>query len=85
MLLQAASRQATSTATNDSSCADHNVAWRVRKALGFGTVTAGVSASKDDGIVYDIDAGGVSKGGWGHPLCAGTEADVAISIGAGNK
>jgi uncharacterized protein GlcG (DUF336 family) len=70
--------------SGDSSCADHNVAWRVRSALGLGTVPGGVSAKKDDGIVYDI-ASGASKGGWGHPLCAGTEADVAVNIGAGNK
>jgi len=71
--------------SGDSSCADHNVAWRVQKALSLGTVTGGVSAHKDDGIVYDIDANGVSKSGWGHPGCAGSEVDVAISIGAGNK
>jgi uncharacterized protein GlcG (DUF336 family) len=71
--------------SGDSSCADHNVAWRVRKALGFGMVTAGVSANKDDGIIYDIAGSGASKSGWGHPLCAGTEADVATSIGAGTK
>jgi uncharacterized protein GlcG (DUF336 family) len=71
--------------SGDSSCADHNVAWRVRKALGLGTVTGGVSAHKDDGIVYDLDAAGVSKSGWGHPACGGSEVDVAIAIGAGNK
>lgn len=71
--------------SGDSSCADHNVGWRVRKALDLGAVTAGVSANKDDGIVYDIDTSGVSKSGWGHPVCAGTEPDVAVSIGAGTK
>ena len=71
--------------SGDSSCADHNVAWRVRKALSLGTVGGGVSANKDDGIVYDIDSAGISKSGWGHPTCAGTEPDVATSIGAGGK
>jgi len=71
--------------SGDSSCADHNVAWRVRKALDFGAVTAGVSKNKDDGIIYDIDTTGTSKGGFGHPTCAGTEPDVAASIGAGSK
>jgi hypothetical protein len=70
--------------SGDSSCADHNVAWRVREALELGEVTAGVSPNQDDGIVYDI-ADGTSAGGWGHPLCAGTEADVAAEIGAGAK
>jgi hypothetical protein len=41
-----------------------------------------VSANKDDGIIYDI-AGGVSKGGFGHPTCGGKEADIAKDIGAG--
>src|SRR5262245_17612377 len=62
--------------SGDSSCADHNVAWRVRKALGLGKVPAGVSPNKDDGIIYDISAG-TSKGGFGHPTCGGKEADVA--------
>jgi hypothetical protein len=71
--------------SGDSSCADHNVGWRVREALALGEVTSGVSANKDDGIVYDIDSAGVSKSGWGHPMCAGTEPDVAVGMGAGNK
>jgi hypothetical protein len=68
--------------SGDSSCADHNVAWRVRAALALDGVTAGVSPSNDDGIVYDISEG-ASAGGWGHPACAGTEAEVAVEIGAG--
>ncbi|MGN6102653.1 MAG: GlcG/HbpS family heme-binding protein [Devosia sp.] len=71
--------------SGDTSCADHNVGWRVRKALDLGAVPAGVSANKDDGIIYDIDASGVSKGGYGHPTCGGKEADVAAEIGAGVK
>jgi len=71
--------------SGDTSCADHNIAWRVRKALSLGTVPAGVSANKDDGIIYDIDATGVSKGGYGHPTCGGSEPTVAVSIGAGTK
>ena len=68
--------------SGDSSCADHNIAWRVRKALGLDKVPAGVSPNKDDGIIYDI-ADGASKGGFGHPTCGGKEADVATEIGAG--
>jgi len=68
--------------SGDSSCADHNVAWRVRKALGLDKVPAGVSPNKDDGIIYDI-AGGASKGGFGHPACGGREAEIAKEIGAG--
>jgi uncharacterized protein GlcG (DUF336 family) len=70
--------------SGDSSCADHNVAWRLRTALGLDGVTAGVSSNSDDGIVYDI-ADGKTASGWGHPSCAGTEVDVAVEIGAGTK
>lgn len=66
----------------DTSCADHNVAWRVRSALGLGQVPGGVSAQRDDGIIFDIE-GRTSRGGFGHPLCGGTEADVARSIKSG--
>lgn len=69
--------------SGDSSCADHNVAWRVRKALGLDKVPAGVNPDRKDAIVYDLDPGGKSASGWGHPLCAGTEADVAAELGAG--
>jgi len=68
--------------SGDSSCADHNIAWRVRQLLGLDKVPAGVSPNKDDGIVYDI-VGGTSKGGFGHPTCGGKEAKVAQEIGAG--
>ncbi|HET7715662.1 MAG TPA: heme-binding protein [Bauldia sp.] len=68
--------------SGDTSCADHNIAWRVREALGLGEVPAGVSPNKDDGIIYDI-AGGASQGGFGHPACGGNEAAVAEEIGAG--
>jgi uncharacterized protein GlcG (DUF336 family) len=69
--------------SGDSSCADHNVAWRVREAVGLGGVTAGVSPNGDDGIIYDLNPNGRSASGWGHPTCAGTEQAVAQEIGAG--
>jgi uncharacterized protein GlcG (DUF336 family) len=69
--------------SGDSSCADHNVAWRVRTALRLDKVPAGVSPLRKDAIVYDLDPSNKSASGWGHPLCAGTEADVAQEIGAG--
>jgi uncharacterized protein GlcG (DUF336 family) len=68
--------------SGDSSCADHNIAWRVRKALGLANFPGGVNPNKNDGIIYDI-AGGVSKSGWGHPTCGGKEPEVAKEIGAG--
>lgn len=69
--------------SGDSSCADHNIAWRVRAALGFDKVPAGVNPNRKDAIIYDLDPGGKSASGWGHPLCAGHEADIAAEIGSG--
>lgn len=62
--------------SGDSSCADHNIAWRTRKVLGLDHVPAGVSDNGDDNIVYDI-TGGVSAGGWGHPECSDTATAIA--------
>ncbi|MER8704031.1 heme-binding protein [Mesorhizobium sp. M0323] len=69
--------------SGDSPCADHNVAWRVRAALGLDKVPAGVNPNRKDAIIFDLDPGGKSASGWGHPLCAGSEADVAAELGAG--
>jgi uncharacterized protein GlcG (DUF336 family) len=69
--------------SGDSSCADHNVAWRVRKALGLDKVPAGVNPNRKDAIIHDLGPDGKSASGWGHPKCAGTEADVANELGAG--
>jgi uncharacterized protein GlcG (DUF336 family) len=62
--------------SGDSSCADHNIAWKLRKELKLDYVPAGVSSDKNDNIVYDI-TNGVSKSGWGHPSC--TEASTKIA------
>jgi hypothetical protein len=70
--------------SGDTSCADHNVAWRIRKALSLDKVPAGVSPNKDDGAIYDI-VGGQSKGGYGHPSCGGKEIDIGVEIGSSSK
>jgi uncharacterized protein GlcG (DUF336 family) len=54
--------------SGDTSCADHNIAWRVRDALGLDFVPFGVSPTADDNIIYDI-VDGVSESGFGHPEC----------------
>src|SRR4030095_15433369 len=38
----------------DSSCADHNIAWKIRHALNLDTLPGGVSPTHDDNIVNDI-------------------------------
>jgi uncharacterized protein GlcG (DUF336 family) len=70
--------------SGDSSCADHNIAWRTRHGLALDFVPGGVSgdASRPDNIVYDIvnQPGlpiGISANGWGHATC--NPAATAIS------
>jgi len=53
--------------SGDSSCADHNIAWRTRHELHLDHVPSGVGTPKDN-IVFDI-SGSKSKSGWGHPVC----------------
>lgn len=62
--------------SGDSSCADHNIAWKLRKELKLDFVPAGVTADKNDNIVYDIE-NGTSKSGWGHPSCAEAATKIA--------
>src|SRR5947199_9946027 len=69
--------------SGDSACADHNAAWRVRQALGLDKVPAGVTPQRKDAIIYDMNNAGQSASGFGHPKCAGSEADIAEQLGAG--
>lgn len=73
--------------SGDSSCADHNIAWRTRNTLVLDYVPAGVSgdATRPDNIVYDItpQAGqmpGVSASGWGHPECTPAATAIAAAL-----
>jgi hypothetical protein len=45
-------------------CGDHNIAWRVRKALGLDKVPAGITAANNDAITYDISMLGKSSSGF---------------------
>lgn len=68
--------------SGDTSCGDHNVAWRLRHALSLDHVPGGVSAKNNDAIIYDIGMLGKSSSGYGHPKCGHSEDKVAQSIGA---
>jgi uncharacterized protein GlcG (DUF336 family) len=75
--------------SGDSSCADHNIAWRTRHNLSLDFVPNGVSGdnARPDNIVYDItpQAGqmpGVSAGGWGHPACSAAATAIAAGLPA---
>ena len=66
--------------SGDASCADHNIAWKMRDNLNLDFVPAGVAdGGKDDNIIYDIDVNGVSTSGFGHPKCSAE----ATTIGEG--
>jgi uncharacterized protein GlcG (DUF336 family) len=72
--------------SGDSSCADHNIAWRTRNNLHLDHVPAGVSGdpARPDNIVYDLTHGGissgVSEGGWGHPSCSDDATSIAAAL-----
>jgi uncharacterized protein GlcG (DUF336 family) len=73
-------------ASGDTSCADHNIAWRIRVALKLDSVPAGPNPNtRNDGIIYDIGPNGKSASGYGHPTCGGKEADVTATLQAGTK
>ncbi|OAI02988.1 hypothetical protein A1353_15145 [Methylomonas methanica] len=72
--------------SGDTSCADHNIAWRVRHNLGLDHIVGvgGVSGDpqRPDNIIYDIAPNpnggtGVSAKGFGHPTCLNTDLSTA--------
>jgi len=74
-------------ASGDTSCADHNIAWRVRHALALDYLSGvgGVSgdATRPDNIVFDIAPNpfggtGNSAGGFGHPMCLNTSGSETL-------
>jgi hypothetical protein len=73
--------------SGDSSCADHNIAWRARNTLALDNVPSGVSgdATRPDNIVYDItpqpaQMPGLSASGWGHPACSAAATAIAAAL-----
>src|SRR6266568_4773885 len=73
--------------SGDTSCADHNIAWRVRKNLGLDHLSGvgGVSGdpARPDNIIFDITPNpsggtGISAGGFGHPTCLNTSGSDTL-------
>lgn len=79
--------------SGDTSCADHNIAWRVRNLLALdhmaaaGSLAAVAGTSGDaahpDNIIFDIKDNptggpGVSASGFGHPRCLNTGDPAAL-------
>ncbi len=73
--------------SGDSSCADHNIAWKTRDALSLDNIPGGVSPTGDDNIVYDTTVDSAtghttSTSGWGHPSCSVDATGVATGLPA---
>jgi uncharacterized protein GlcG (DUF336 family) len=73
--------------SGDSSCADHNIAWRTRHGLRLDHVPGGVGPDKSrpDNIIYDItpqpgQQEGISTTGWGHPECSAAAVTISQSL-----
>ncbi len=79
--------------SGDTSCADHNIAWRVRNNLNLDHMAAatplnavgGVSGdpARPDNIIFDINANpaggtGNSVSGFGHPTCLNTAGSASL-------
>ncbi len=65
--------------SGDSSCADHNIAWKLRHKLNLDYVPKGVSPTQDDNIIYDI-TGFVSVSGWGHSECSPEASEISEEL-----
>ncbi|MCU1483150.1 MAG: hypothetical protein JWQ19_3936 [Subtercola sp.] len=68
--------------SGDTSPGDHNIAWRIRRALGLDKVPGGITADDNDAIIFDIGIMGKSSSGYGHPVSGLKENKVAQEIGA---
>jgi uncharacterized protein GlcG (DUF336 family) len=73
--------------SGDTSCTDHIIAWKVRHALNFDDVPAGVAPGATNGtdnIIFDIapdaHAHPVSAGGFGHPACSAGAATIGTAL-----
>jgi uncharacterized protein GlcG (DUF336 family) len=71
--------------SGDSSCADHNIAWKTRHLLGLNKVPGGVGPTNDDNIIYDIKVDAAtglttSAGGFGHALCSPEAKAIADKL-----
>lgn len=64
--------------SGDTSCADHVIGWRTRRALGYDKVPLGPAPDQTDNMILDF-SNGTSASGFGHPTCkGGTPPDEII-------
>src|SRR5207245_11008126 len=66
--------------SGDASCADHNIAWKMRYNLQLDHVPAGVAdGGKADNIINDFQ-NGVSTSGFGHPECSAAATQIGEAL-----
>ena len=69
--------------SGDTSCTDHNVAWRVRDTLALDDVPNGIGTPGDN-IAFDVtnttNGNASSEGGFGHPQCDDNSATVNTAV-----
>jgi uncharacterized protein GlcG (DUF336 family) len=69
--------------SGDTSCADHNIAWRTRSRLGLDFIPGGVSAKGDDNINYQGKVAEPSvQNDFSHPICKIGGVDNVSAISA---
>ncbi len=68
--------------SGDTSCADHNIAWRTRASLSLDWVPGGVGAAdRPDNINYQDDATNTDlQNDFSHPVCAIAGVDNVSSV-----
>jgi uncharacterized protein GlcG (DUF336 family) len=70
--------------SGDTSCADHNIAWRTRRKLALDWVPGGVGANSDDNINYQgLVAVPSLQNDFSHPICKIAGDDLVSGISAG--
>ncbi len=69
--------------SGDTSCADHNVAWRTRANLGFDFGPGGIDNQGTDNMVYQTNIGTGLEAAFNHPACGFGEEAVNDAIMAG--
>lgn len=71
--------------SGDSSCADSNIAWRIRHAANMDFVPAGPSPDGNDQIIYTGETGTKGSAGFEHPDCGHSEKSITKLLPATQK
>lgn len=71
--------------SGDSSCADHNIAWRIRHAANMDFVPAGPSPAGNDQLIYTGETGTTGSAGFEHPDCGHGEKNITKILPATQK